>query len=113
LDHSFVEALSDVPRLLRKFVVWVAILIAGTLLMLARSSPALAADSHGKSDNAKQGAATAQRHDAPSHQHDQEIGGGGGKGNGDGKDKGKTGGAAASQDAAPARGSDGGKAQTS
>src|SRR5260221_5252035 len=85
LDHSLVRHVLDGPRLLRKFVVWAAIFIAGALLMLARSSPALAADSHDKHDNGKQSSATSQRNDAPSHQHDQEVGGGGGNRDGDGK----------------------------
>src|SRR6202040_417728 len=108
LDHSFVEYLSGGQRVFRKLLVVLAIFIAGSLLMLARSSPALAADTHGKSDNSKQGAATAQKNETPAAHNDQGIGGGDGKGtgNGKGKDNGQTSGAASKQDAAPAKGSD-------
>ena len=80
---SLVEFVSDGSRLLRRLVVCAAVVIAGVLLMLARSSPALAADSHSKVDS-KSSSATSQRHDSPSNQHEQEIGGDGDIGRGSG-----------------------------
>jgi hypothetical protein len=102
LDNSFVGSIARAPRLLRHVVVSLAIFLCGLMLMLARSSPALAADSHSKDDHGKQSSATAQRQDGASHHHDQEIGGsGGGDGNGDGDGKHKSG---ASQKAAGSAG---------
>ncbi|MGH7760256.1 MAG: hypothetical protein ACREOY_02405, partial [Candidatus Dormibacteraceae bacterium] len=65
------------------------ILMAGLFLMLARTSPALAADnSHGqgKAHDRTSASAVVQRHNDASHSSDHQIGGSGG---GDG-DKGKT-----------------------
>ncbi len=91
MDNSFVGSIARAPRLLRQVVVSLAIFLCGVMLMLARSSPAIAADSHSKDDHGKQSSATAQRHEGPSQHHDQEIGGsGGGNGNGDGDGKHKS-----------------------
>src|ERR1700716_3780314 len=84
---TFGEFLASRPALVRRLVVNAFVLMAGVLLMLARTSPALAADnSHGqgKAQDRTSASAVAQRHDSPSHSSDQDIHGGG---DGDGKDK--------------------------
>src|SRR6202171_5335689 len=72
------------PALVRRLVVNAFVLMAGVLLMLARTSPALAADnSHGqgKAQDRTSASAVTQRHDSPSHSSDQQIGGGDGNDN--------------------------------
>jgi hypothetical protein len=75
--------------------------MAGLFLMLARTSPALAADnSHGqgKAQDRTSASAVVQRYDSSSHSSEHQIGGSGG---GDG-DKGKTKGGTSSLAPAPA-----------
>jgi hypothetical protein len=62
------------------------VLMAGVFLMLARTSPALAADnSHGqgKAQDHSSASAVVQRHDDAAHSSDHPIGGSGGGGGGD------------------------------
>src|SRR5712691_6634444 len=77
------------PPLGQRVAVKSCVFVAGVVLMLARTSPALAADNHHdhKGDN-KSNAAVVQRSDSPPAKTDHEIGGGGGTG--DGKGNGKT-----------------------
>src|SRR3981081_3819685 len=78
--ETFGEFLASRPALVRRLVVNALVLMAGVLLMLARTSPALAADnSHGqgKSQDRTSASAVAQRHDSPTHQSDHQIGGSG------------------------------------
>src|ERR1700737_4437776 len=85
--ETFGEFIASRPALVRRLVVNALVLMAGVLLMLARTSPALAADnSHGqgKSQDSSSASAVASRQDSPSHSSDHEIGG-------DGKDKKKGG----------------------
>src|ERR1700730_5145757 len=98
--ETFGELLASRPALVRRLVVNAFVLMAGLFIMLARTSPALAADnSHGqgKSHDRTSSSAVVQRHDSPGHSSDQEIGGGGGDGNdGNGASKSKSTGAGSS-----------------
>src|ERR1700674_5281747 len=79
------EFLASRPALARRLAVNAFVLMAGLFLMLARTSPALAADnSHGqgKAQDRTSASAVVQRHDDASHSSDHQIGGSGG---GDGK----------------------------
>src|SRR5256885_5502213 len=78
----------------RRLIVSAFVLFAGLLLMLARTSPALAADSghgQGKAQDHTSASAVSNRHDSPTAKEDQHIGGGG-DGGGKGKGGGGTGG---------------------
>src|ERR1700730_3366775 len=97
--ETFGELLASRPALVRRLVVNAFVLMAGLFIMLARTSPALAADnSHGqaKSHDRTSSSAVVQRHDSPGHGSDHEIGGGGGGDDGNGKSKSKTTGAGSS-----------------
>src|SRR3979411_248587 len=94
--ETFGELLASRPALVRRLVLNAFVVMAGLFIMLARTSPALAADnSHGqgKSHDRTSASAVIHKHDSPSHNSDQEIGGGGGDGGdgGNGKSKAKTG----------------------
>src|SRR5450759_4122114 len=91
------------PALIRRLGVSAFVLMAVLFLMLALTSPALAADnSHGqgKDQDRTTASAVVQRSDGPGHSTDQQIGGSGG-GEGDGKAK-ATGGTSAPAPSAPA-----------
>src|ERR1700704_4768242 len=93
--ETFGEFVASRPALIRRLAINAFVLMAGLFIMLARTSPALAADnSHGqgKSQDRTSAAAVAQRHDSPGHTTDQEIGGSGGGDGNNGKSKPKTGG---------------------
>src|SRR6266581_4040504 len=93
---TFGEFLTRRPVFVRRLAVNAFVLMAGVLLMLARTSPALAADnSHGqgKSQDRTSASAVVQRTDSPGHKSDHQIGG-----SGDG-DKNKAKGGSSSQPA--------------
>ena len=78
--ETFGDFLASRPALVRRLVVNAFVLMAGVLLMLARTSPALAADnSHGqgKSQDRTSASAVVQRTDSPGHKSDHQIGGSG------------------------------------
>src|SRR5256885_14057584 len=100
--EAFGEFLASRPVLARRLAVNAFVLMAGLLLMLARTSPALASDnSHGqgKAQDHTSASAVAQRHDSQSAHNEQTIGGGGNgkKGKGDRKGEGGPGGRRPSQ----------------
>ena len=75
------------PPLGQRVAVKSCVFVAGVVLMLARTSPVLAADNHGTNKGAnKTNAAVVQRSDSPPAKTDHQIGGGG-DGKGDGKNK--------------------------
>src|ERR1700674_3794120 len=85
--ETFGEFVASRPALVRRLALNAFILMAGLFLMLARTSPALAADnSHGqgKSQDHTSASAVAQRQEDPNHSREHQIGGGGG-GGGQGK----------------------------
>ena len=99
------ELLASRPALVRRLVVNAFVVMAGLFIMLARTSPALAADnSHGqgKSHDSTSSSAVTQRHNGPGHQTDQEIGGSGGGDGNNGKSKSKNGGSSDSSTSAGA-----------
>src|SRR5438132_12100796 len=88
------EFLASRPALARRLVVNALILMAGLLLMLARTSPALASDNsngQGKAQDHTSASAMTHRQDSPTAKSEQNIGGGGGSG-GDGGGKAGSGG---------------------
>src|SRR5689334_462213 len=88
--ESFGTYMSSLSVTARRLIVSGFVLLAGLLLMLARTSPALAADSghgQGKAHDQTSASAISNRHDSPTAKEDQHIGGGG-----DGGGKGKGGG---------------------
>src|SRR2546428_1672998 len=107
--EAFGEFLASRPVLARRLAVNAFVLMAGLLLMLARTSPALASDdSHGqgKARDHTSASAVAQRQDSPTAKNESHIGGGDGDGSG-GKGKGGGGTGGGSQAKA------GGSSQTS
>src|SRR5579864_1447615 len=89
--EAFGEYLASRPVLARRLAVNAFVLMAGVFLMLARTSPALAADnSHGqgKAQDRTSASAVVQRHDTPAAHGSHDIGGGDGNGNGNGDGKG-------------------------
>ena len=89
---TFGEFTASRPSLLRSVAVKLFVFMAGVLLMLARTSPALAADSHGDKGKAATDKTSASlvvhRSDPAPAKSDHPIGGGaGGDGSGGGKDK--------------------------
>ena len=83
------EFLAVRPPLGQRVAVKSCVFVAGVVLMLARTSPALAADTHHGTNKGggTSNAAVVQRTDTAPSKSDQTVGGGDGKG--DGKDKGK------------------------
>src|ERR1700682_6036756 len=91
--EAFGEYVSTRPALVRRLAVHAFVLVAGLFLLLARTSPALAADNNGqgKAQDHTSASAMMNRQDSPSASNQQGIGGGGdGKGNG-GKGNGRGG----------------------
>src|SRR5258708_10675391 len=86
LLEAFGEYVSSRPALVRRLAIHAFVLMAGLFLLLARTSPALAADNghgQGKAQDHTSASAVMNRHDSPSANNQQHIGGGGdGKGNG-------------------------------
>jgi hypothetical protein len=85
------EFVASRPALIRRLAINVFVLMAVFFLMLARTSPALAADnSHGqgKAQDRTTSSAVVQRHDSPGVSTDQQIGGSGGGDGGKAKTKG-------------------------
>src|SRR2546425_7739459 len=88
--EAFGDFLASRPVLARRLAVNAFVLMAGLLLMLARTSPALAADSsqgQGKAHDHTSASAVAHRQDSPTAKNESHIGGGDGDGSG-GKGKG-------------------------
>src|SRR2546422_9796164 len=107
--EAFGEFLASRPVLARRLAVNAFVLMAGLLLMLARTSPALASDnSHGqgKARDHTSASAVAQRQDSPTAKNESHVGGGDGDSSGG---KGKGGGGTGSGSQAKA----GGSSQTS
>ncbi len=108
--RAFGEYLASRPVLARRLAVNAFVLMAGVFLMMARTSPALAADnSHGqgKAQDRTSASAVVHRQDSPMVKGDYQIGG---DGNSDGKGKPKT--TVGSSGAGQASGSAAGKADT-
>src|SRR5438105_11759644 len=92
--EAFGEFLASRPVLARRLAVNGFVLMAGLLLMLARTSPALAADNghgQGKAQDHTSASAVAQRHDSQTAHDEQTIGGDGDGKKGKGKGEGGTG----------------------
>src|SRR5439155_7040811 len=96
--EAFGEFLASRPVLARRLAINGFVLMAGLLLMLARTSPALAADNghgQGKAHDHTSASAVAQRQDSQTAHNEQQIGGDGdgskgGKGKGEGGTAGKS-----------------------
>src|SRR5256885_8040225 len=76
--EAFGEFLASRPALARRLVVNAFVLMAGLLLMLARTSPALASDNghgQGKAQDHTSASAMAHRHDSPTARNEHQIGG--------------------------------------
>src|SRR5438876_4221404 len=83
--EAFGEFLASRPVLARRLAVNAFVLMAGLLLMLARTSPALASDnSHGqgKARDHTSASAVAQRQDSPTAKNESHVGGGDGDSSG-------------------------------
>src|SRR5207237_1983584 len=92
--EAFGEFLASRPVLARRLALNGFVLMAGLLLMLARTSPALASDNghgQGKAQDHTSASAVAQRHDSQSAHNEQTIGGDGDGKKGKGKGEGGTG----------------------
>src|SRR5256885_3947891 len=100
--EAFGEFLASHPVLARRLALNGFVLMAGLLLMLARTSPALASDNghgQGRAQDHTRASAVAQGHDSQSAHNEQTIGGDGDgkKGKGKGKGEGGTGSGSHSQ----------------
>src|SRR3981081_1907903 len=86
LFEAFGEFVASRPALVRRLAVHAFVLMASLFLLLARTSPALAADNsqgQGKAQDHTSASAVMNRQDSPSANNQQHIGGGGdGKGSG-------------------------------
>ena len=92
--EAFGEFLASRPVLGRRLALNGFVLMAGLLLMLARTSPALASDNghgQGKAQDHTSASAVAQRHDSQSAHNEQTVGGDGDGKKGKGKGEGGTG----------------------
>src|SRR3989442_682784 len=92
--EAFGEFLASRPVLARRLAVNAFVLMAGLLLMLARTSPALASDNsngQGKARDHTSASAVAQRQDSPTAKNESHVGGGDGDSSGgEGKGRGGT-----------------------
>src|SRR2546429_5226328 len=92
--EAFGEFLASRPVLARRLALNGFVLMTGLLLMLARTSPALAADNgqgQGKARDHTSASAVAQRQDSQTAHNEQTIGGDGDGKKGKGKGEGGTG----------------------